>query len=68
MSKHSSKPLPKRLFTLAEAASYLGRPVYGVRELVWRHELPVVRDNPKGKIYVAVEDLDSYVTRKRAAA
>ena len=41
---NGKQPLPKRLLTVKEAASYLGRPSpSAVYKLVSRHEIPVVR-------------------------
>ncbi len=37
-----SNPMRKRLFTLKEAAEYLGRTVWGMRELIWK-KIPVVK-------------------------
>ncbi len=59
-------PLGKRLYTLKEAAEYLGRPAWGVRELIWSGELPVVRaPEPRSKQYLDIHDLDAYVTRNK---
>jgi excisionase family DNA binding protein len=49
----------KRLFTLKESALYLGRGLYGVRELIWKGKLPVVRDGRK--MWIDREDLDQYI-------
>ena len=49
----------KRFFTIREAATYLGRGVYGVRTLIWNGKLPVIRDGRK--MFVDKEDLDAYM-------
>jgi len=49
----------KRLYTLKDAAEYLGRPVWGVRELVWSGKLPVIQDSRK--MYLDIFDLDRYI-------
>ena len=36
-------PLVKRLYTLKEAAEYLGRSEWGMRNLVWAQAIPVVK-------------------------
>ena len=56
-------PLPKRLFTLPEAANYLGRTVWSMRELVWAGKIPIVRDGKR--IFLDIADLDSYVTKNK---
>ena len=53
----------KRLYTLKDAASYLGRPVYGVRSLIWSGKLPVIQDGRK--MYVDVNDLELYISRSK---
>ena len=52
------KPL-KRLYTLKDAAVYLGRPLWSVRELIWSGRLPYIQD--KRKMYVDLYDLENYV-------
>ena len=61
-----ANPLGKRLYTLKEAAQYLGRSVYSVRELIWSHELPVVKNNNGRKLFVDIIDLDEYVTKNKS--
>jgi excisionase family DNA binding protein len=56
-------PIPKRLFTLKEAAHYLGRGLYGVRDMVWKGKLPVVRDGRK--MFVDLKDLDAWIERNK---
>ena len=55
--------ITKRLYTLKDAAAYLGRPVYGVRSLVWSGKLPVIQDGRK--MYVDVNDLETYINRSK---
>ena len=55
----------KRLFTLKEAARLLGRSVWGVRELIWRGLLPVVRTHTRGKQWIDVKDLESFIERNK---
>ena len=55
----------KRLYTLQEAATYLGRGLYGMRELVWSGEVPVVKGTGGRKIYVDIIDLDVYIERNK---
>ncbi len=62
MAKEGTQ-IKKRLFSLKDAAAYLGRPVYGVRSLVWSGKLPVIQDGRK--MYVDVNDLDLYITRSK---
>ncbi len=54
-------PMRKRLFTLKEAAEYLGRGDYGMRELAWAGDIPVVKKEKDRKLYFDLFDLDSYI-------
>ncbi len=56
----------KRLYTLKEAAAYLGRTVDGLREVIWAGKLPVVRDGRKQ--WVDIRDLDAFVERFKSYA
>jgi len=49
----------QRLYDLKQAAQYLGRPVWGVRELIWAGKLPVVRTGRKQ--YVDIFDMDRLI-------
>ncbi|MCK4782539.1 MAG: helix-turn-helix domain-containing protein, partial [Desulfobacteraceae bacterium] len=49
----------QRLYDLKQAAQYLGRPVWGVRELIWSGKLPVIQDGRK--MYVDLYDMDRYI-------
>jgi hypothetical protein len=62
MAKEKTQ-IERRLFNLKDAASYLGRPVYGVRSLIWSGKLPVIQDGRK--MYVDVHDLENYITRSK---
>ena len=37
-------PIAKRLYSIPEAAVYLGRTVWGIREMVWAGKLACVKD------------------------
>ena len=58
-----SNPLNKRLFTLREAAHYLGRTLWSIRELVWAGKLPIVRDGKR--IFVDINDLELNVSKHK---
>ena len=55
----------QRLYDLRQAAQYLGRSVWGVRELIWAGKLPVIRDGKKQ--YVDLFDMDEYIKRNRVS-
>jgi len=60
-----SYPLPKRLYTLNEAANYLGRTLWSMRELIWKGSLPIVREGKR--IFVDVNDLNAYIERNKTS-
>ena len=58
-------PLRKRLFTLKEAAEYLGRSEWGMRDLIWKRMIPVVMNTGGRKIFIDIRDLDDYVEKNK---
>ena len=52
---------PKRLYSLPEAAHYLGRSTWSVRRLIWSGELPSVR--AAGRVHVDVRDMDEFIEK-----
>ena len=53
----------KRLYSLPEAAHYLGRSTWSVRRLIWSGELPSVR--AAGRVHVDVKDMDEFIERNK---
>ncbi len=64
-SQGNITPLEKRLYTLKEAAIYLGRTEWGMRELIWKGALPVVKEKKGRKIYIDILDLENYVDHNK---
>ena len=58
----------KRLFTVEEAAAYLGRGIDSVREMIWRHEIQIVQRGDRGKIWLDVEDLGKWIKENKRMA
>jgi hypothetical protein len=58
-------PLYKRLFTLKEAAEYLGRSEWGMRDLIWSQVIPVVKQHEARKIYLDITDLDEFIEKNK---
>ena len=56
----------KRLYTLKEAARYLGRSEWGMRDLIWAGKIPVVREKGGRKIFIDIHELVANVERNRA--
>lgn len=57
------KTATKRLYTIKEAALYLGRSVWSMRELVWSGKIPFIKDGRK--FYFDIKDLDDYIDRNK---
>jgi hypothetical protein len=51
--------LEKRLFTLKEAATYLGQTEWGMRCLIWKKFIPVVRYGRKQ--FLDIYDLENFI-------
>ena len=56
-------PLKKRLYSIPEAATYLGRSVWSVRELIWNGSLPSVRMGRR--VHLDIIDLDRWIERNK---
>lgn len=55
--------LKKRLYSVAEAAEYLGRSVWSVRELIWAGKLPCVKVGRR--IHLDIIDLDQWIEQNK---
>jgi excisionase family DNA binding protein len=51
--------IQKRLYSLPEAAEYLGRSEWSVRRLVWEGKLPQVRCGRR--VHLDIEDIDKFI-------
>ena len=56
----------QRLYSVKDAAVYLGRTAWGVRELIWSGELPVLQSGRGNKQYIDVLDMDDYIDKNKA--
>jgi excisionase family DNA binding protein len=59
---HSTRPR-KRLYTIPDAAEYLGRSPWAVRSMIWSGKLPAVRDGKR--VLVDVYDLDRWIDNNK---
>ncbi len=55
--------LPKRLFSIPEAAHYLGRTVCAVREMLWAGKIPFIKDGRR--IHLDRGDMDSWIESRK---
>jgi excisionase family DNA binding protein len=58
-------PLRKRMYTIKEAAIYLGLSEWTVRSLVWAGSLPFMKIEGGRKQLLDVHDLDAYINRNK---
>jgi excisionase family DNA binding protein len=61
-SKHEAK-VPKRLYSVPEAALYLGRSSWSVRRLIWSGELPEVRAGRR--VHLDINDMDAFIEKNK---
>lgn len=54
-------PVRPRLFTLKDAAVYLNRSVYSLREMVWKGKIPYIQEGANGKLWIDAGDLDKWI-------
>jgi len=59
-------PAAQRLYSVDDAAIYLGRTPWAVRELIYRGALPSIRADRR--VQVDVRDLDAFIERHRVRA
>ena len=61
----SKAQVQKRLFTVKEAAQYLGRSAYSMRSLIWSGKIPYIKNGEGGKIWVDRFDLDEWIEKNK---
>jgi len=59
--------IQKRLYTLPEAAFYLGCSVYSVRSMIWQGLLPAVKKSEKhgAKIWIDINDMSHFIQQNK---
>jgi len=60
-----SGKVTKRLYSVPEAAIYLGRSPWSVRRLLWSGELPQVRAGRR--VHLDVRDMDEFIERNKVS-
>jgi excisionase family DNA binding protein len=56
----------KRLFTISEAAVYLGRSEWSVRRLIWDGQLATVRAGRR--VHVDLRDMEAFIDKHKEVA
>jgi excisionase family DNA binding protein len=62
-ARRAPKGPVKRLYSVPEAACYLGRTVDGLREMIWKGTLPHIKDGRR--VLLDVRDMDEYIERNK---
>lgn len=57
--------LLKRLFTVNEAAVYLGKGTDSIRQMIYSKTIPVIQKGDRGKVYLDRFDLDQWIQRNK---
>ncbi len=55
--------LTKRLYSIKDAALYLGRTVGAVREMLWAGKMPYVKDGKR--ILIDIHDMEAWIERSK---
>lgn len=58
-----SEQLSKRLYSVKEAAPYLGRSVTALREMLWAGKLPYIKDGRR--ILLDIEDMNAWIEKMK---
>jgi excisionase family DNA binding protein len=53
----------KRLYSIKESATYLGRTPWAIREMVWAGKIPCVRDGRR--VLLDVNDMDKWIEKSK---
>lgn len=57
------KPDTKRLYSIKEAGTYLGRSTWSVREMLWAGKLPYIKDGKR--IFVDILDMERWIEQTK---
>lgn len=62
-ARKSPKGPIKRLYSVPEAAYYLGRTVDALREIIWSGRLPYVKDNRR--VLIDINDMNDFIDQNK---
>lgn len=62
-ARKNPKGPAKRLYSVPEAACYLGRTVDALREIMWSGRLPYVKDGRR--VLIDVRDMDEFIEKNK---
>ncbi len=53
----------KRLYSVEDAAEYLGRSVWGVREMLYAGKIPFIKDGRR--VLLDIRDMDEWIEKNK---
>ena len=62
-ARNNPKGPAKRLYSMPEAAYYLGRTIDGLREIIWAGKIPYVKDGRR--VLIDIRDMDEFIERNK---
>jgi excisionase family DNA binding protein len=62
-TRKNPKGTAKRLYSVPEAAYYLGRTVNALRQVIWAGKIDIVKDGRR--VLLDVKDLDEFIERNK---
>lgn len=63
MRRDEDQKIFKRLYSIPEAAVYLGRTDSAIREMLWAGKIPFVRDGKR--ILIDIRDMDEWIEKSK---
>jgi hypothetical protein len=63
-AQRTDNPMP-RLMPLKKAAEYIGLTTWGLREAVWRGDIPVVTFPGGRKQFIDTKDIEAFIQRNK---
>ena len=65
VAQRIGNPMSPRLLPLKRAAEYIGLTTWGMRERIWAGDIPVVRFPGGRKMFIDIEDIESFIQRNK---
>lgn len=57
------RPEKKRLYSVKEASTFLGRSTWSVREMLWAGKLPYIKDGKR--IFIDILDMERWIEQSK---
>ena len=60
-----SNPIGPRLLPLKKATHYLGLTLWGLRERIWRGEIPIIQFPGGRKMFIDTKDIEAFIQQNK---